>query len=170
MNTLGLVLMAKVLASSPDGFVSEHVLDIRATPAEVYAALTDDVGRWWDAEHSYTGDAHNFSLDAKAGGCFCEDFPNGGSIQHMRVLYADPGKYLRMEGGLGPLQSIPVTGVMDFEFVANGQGTRLTYRYSVHGPVSAGVEGMAEPVDAVQLGQLKRLQAYVEGNSGERGR
>jgi uncharacterized protein YndB with AHSA1/START domain len=170
MNMLGLVLLANITASSPDGFVSEHVLDVRGTPAEVYAALTDDVSRWWDAAHSYTGDAHNFSMDARAGGCFCEDFPNGVSVQHMRVLYADPGRYLRMEGGLGPLQPIPLTGVMDFELMATEQGSRLTFRYSVHGPASAGIEGMAAPVDAVLLGQLKRLQAYVEGDAGTRGR
>ena len=97
---------------------SEHVLDIEAPPAQVYTALTEDVGCWWDADHSYTGDAHNFSMDARAGGCFCEDFPNGGSIEHLRVLYADPGKFLRMQGGLGPLQSMPVSGVMDFEVTA----------------------------------------------------
>jgi len=168
MNALELLLVANVLSSGPDGFVSEHVLDIRATPTEVYSALTEDVGRWWDAAHSYTGDAHNFSMDARAGGCFCEHFPNGGSIEHMRVLYADPGKFLRMQGGLGPLQAMPISGVMDFEFVATEKGTRLTYRYSVHGPISSGLEGMAAPVDAVQLGQLKRLQAWVESEaSGE---
>lgn len=165
MNSIALVLVAKVIASAPDGFVSEHILDVEVPPAEVYKALTEDVSRWWDAEHSYTGDAHNFSLDARAGGCFCEDFPNGGSIEHLRVLYADPGKYLRMQGGLGPLQSMPVSGIMDFEFTATETGTRLTYRYSVHGPVSAELEGLAGPVDAVQLGQLKRLISYVEGRS-----
>ena len=162
MNALTLLLMAQVASASPDGFVSEHVLDVRAKPAEVYTALTEDVSRWWDAAHSYTGDAHNFSMDARAGGCFCEDFPNGGSIEHLRVIYADPGKFLRLAGGLGPLQSMPVSGVMDFELLATEQGTRINYRYSVHGPVSAGLEGIAGPVDAVQLGQLKRLQAYIE--------
>lgn len=167
MGALQLLLVANVLSSGPDGFVSEHLLDIRATPAEVYAALTEDVGRWWDAAHSYTGDAHNFSIDPRAGGCFCEHFPNFGSIEHMRVLYADPAKFLRMQGGLGPLQAMPVSGVMDFEFVSTDKGARLTYRYSVHGPATAGLEGMAAPVDAVQLGQLKRLQAWVEGEAGE---
>lgn len=170
MNSLAVILIAKVMASAPDGFVSEHVLDIKASPAQVYKAMTEDVSRWWDAAHSYTGDAHNFSLDARAGGCFCEDFPNGGGIEHMRVLYADPGKFLRMHGGLGPLQSMPITGVMDFEFTATDSGTRLTYRYSVHGPVSAELEGLAGPVDAVQLGQLKRLINHVEGGPEAAGR
>jgi uncharacterized protein YndB with AHSA1/START domain len=169
VSALAWVLMAKVLSVSPEGFVSEHVLDLTAPPEEVYTALTRDVARWWDAEHSYTGEAHNFSLDARAQGCFCEHFPNGGSIEHMRVLYADPGKHLRMQGGLGPLQSLPVNAVMDFRFEAVGGGTRLTYRYSVSGSGVAELAALAEPVDAVQLGQLKRLQGFVKGEPDARG-
>jgi uncharacterized protein YndB with AHSA1/START domain len=169
MGVLAWVMVAKVLSAAADGFVSEHVFDFPVGPDEVYVALTQDVSRWWDADHSYTGDAQNFSLDARAQGCFCEHFPNGGSIEHMRVLYADPGKFLRMQGGLGPLQGMPVFGVMDFELVAIDKGARLTYRYSVAGPASAELEAMAGPVDAVQGGQLKRLLNYVEGNADPRG-
>lgn len=169
MGALLWVMMARVVSASPDGFVSEHVLDFPVPPDEVYVALTQDVSRWWDAEHSYTGDAQNFSLDARAQGCFCEHFPNGGSVEHMRVLHAEPGHFLRLQGGLGPLQRMPVTGIMDFELTANGSGSRLTYRYAVAGPDSAELEAMAGPVDAVQGGQLKRLLNYVEGHADPRG-
>jgi len=72
-------------------------------------------------------------------------------------------------GATGPLQCMPVFGVMDFELVAIDKGARLTYRYSVAGPASAELEAMASPVDAVQGGQLKRLLNYLEGNADLRG-
>ncbi|MEZ5598308.1 MAG: SRPBCC domain-containing protein [Pseudomonadales bacterium] len=163
MNTLAWVMMARVLTVAPDGFVSEHVIDFKATPDVVYSALTQDVGSWWDATHSYTGEAANFSLDARPQGCFCEHFPDGSGVEHMRVVHARPGELLRMTGGLGPLQAMPVTGVMEFQLEATRKGTRLTYRYTVAGNASAGLDALAAPVDAVQLGQLKRLLNYVEG-------
>ena len=51
-----------------------------------FDALTDDVGRWWNPEHSYSGVAANFSIDARAGGCFCERLKDG-SVAHMTVVF-----------------------------------------------------------------------------------
>jgi hypothetical protein len=39
-------------------------------------------------------------------------FKNQGGVRHMQVVYVDPGKTLRMIGGLGPLQSMAATGSM----------------------------------------------------------
>lgn len=36
----GVVMVAKVLSASADGFVSEHVIDFPVGPDEVYVALT----------------------------------------------------------------------------------------------------------------------------------
>ena len=160
---------ADVSAVSDAGFVSEHTLILAAPPAEAYQALTAQISRWWDARHSYSGKAENFSLDASAGGCFCETLPNGGSVMHMMVVYADPGVLLRMVGGLGPLQGMGVSGSMDFALEPNpasadGSSTLLQYRYVVHGYVPGGMEAFAGAVDQVQLGQLLRLQAYLANN------
>ena len=156
---------AEVVASDTDGFVSEHVLVLQAPPARAYAALTSEIAGWWDPAHSYSGVAANFSLDARAGGCFCEALPDGGSVMHMQVVYAGPGELLRLEGGLGPLQGMGVSGAMSFGLEAMGEGqTRLTYRYVVSGyspDGPDGLAGLAEPVDQVQLGQLQRLAAYL---------
>ena len=58
----------------------------------------------------------NMRIEPKPGGCFCEAVPagrrSGGEIEHMRVIYVAPGSTLRMSGGLGPLQSEAVTGVL----------------------------------------------------------
>jgi len=160
---------AEVTSASAAGFVSEHVLVLPATPEEAYRALTQEISAWWDADHSYSGAAANFSMDAREGGCFCEKLLNGGSVMHMQVVYADPGVLLRLVGGLGPLQGMGVSGSMDFALeslteTSGGKGTLLTYRYVVHGyaPGEAGVGAFAEAVDRVQLGQLLRLQSYLQ--------
>ena len=83
----------------------------------------------------------------------------------MRVVNAQPGKSLTLQGGLGPLQYMGVAGSMLFAMQAAEGGTQLTYRYIVGGFQPGGLAAMAEPVDRVQLGQLKRLQQYLA--SGE---
>lgn len=152
----------EVVARSADGFVSEHELRLAASPGESYRALTEDLHAWWDPAHSYSGDAANFSIDARPGGCFCERLPDGGGVMHMQVVQAVPGRLLRLVGGLGPLQGLGAGGAMDFAFEPDGSGTLLRYRYSVHGFFPAGLEPLATAVDRVQLGQLQRLKTYLE--------
>lgn len=152
---------AEVTAKAPTGFTVVHELRLEATPERAYRALTDEVAAWWDPAHSYTRDAGNFTMDARAGGCFCERLSNGGSVEHMRVVFAAPGERLRLIGGLGPLQGIGASGPMDFELAPNGDATRLTLRYTVSGFAPDGLEAMAEPVDGVLRGQLARLAAYL---------
>lgn len=155
---------AEVTASEDGGFVSEHELLLAAPPERAYEALTAEVSAWWNAAHSYSGQASNFSLDARPGGCFCEALPGGG-VEHLRVVHAAPGKRLNLVGGLGPLQGMGVSGTMSFELVpAKGDQTRLRYRYVVNGYYPGGLKPLAGPVDQVQLGQLQRLQAYLAGD------
>ena len=153
---------AEVVAVAEGGFVSEHELLLGAPPDRVYAALTSEVHAWWDPAHSYSGDAANFYLEPRALGCFCEKLPDDGSIAHMQVAYAQPGKVLRLIGGLGPLQRMGATGTMEFELQRIEGGTLLKYRYSVVGFSPEGMSGLAEPVDRVQLGQLQRLKSYLD--------
>lgn len=160
--SVGSSIHAEVTTVSDQGFTSEHELNIAADPDRVYAALTAEIHLWWDAAHSYSGKAENFYLEARAQGCFCEKLPSGGSVRHMQVVFARPGKLLRLSGGLGPLQAMGVAGSMSFVLIAQGEGTRLMYRYEVGGYTAAGLTALAGPVDQVQLGQLNRLKAYVE--------
>ena len=92
----------------------------------------------------------------RSGGCWCESWA-GGSVEHGRVLMAMPGKLLRVSGGFGPLQALPVAAVMTFTLTptADGKATNLSVRYRVAGPVGA----LGPPVTAV-LGQ--QVEALVE--------
>ncbi|MFT7654734.1 MAG: hypothetical protein ACI9UU_003855 [Candidatus Azotimanducaceae bacterium] len=151
---------AQVTHASEFGFVSEHELILTATPAESYSAFVHEIASWWDANHSYSGQAQAFRIEDKAGGCFCETTGDV-EVQHMRVVNVARGRSLTMVGGLGPLQAMAVQGSMSFNFLPHADGTRLVYEYHVGGYLPGGLAPLAEPVDRVQLSQLKRLQNFL---------
>ena len=154
---------ADVVDSAPSGFTLKVVVDAAAPAARVYRALTEQIGSWWEKSHTWSGNAANLSIDAVPGGCFCEKFPNGGGVRHMTIVYADPGKLLRLSGGLGPLQDLAVTGVMSWKFTEAGGKTTIEVTYKVGGymPGGAGVGTLAAPVDSVVTTQVKRLAQFV---------
>ena len=158
---LGIGASAEVVEVDDGGFVSAHEIEIGAPPGRVFDAMVDEVDQWWDAAHSYAGDAASFSLDAACGLCESLDAESG-IVRHMRVDFWRHGKTLVLSGGLGPLQRLGVAGSMAFDLEATGAGTTIRYRYSVSG---RNVRGWAEAVDRVQLGQLERLKRYVETGS-----
>ena len=148
---------AEVAASSESGFVSHNEALVRASPTEAWAALVQP-GQWWNGEHTYSGDAANLTLSARAGQCFCETVPaTGGEIEHMRVIYVAPGSTLRMTGGLGPLQSEPVTGVLTMTLEPDGEMTRISWDYVVGGYMRTPIAEIAPLVDQVVGEQLLRL-------------
>jgi hypothetical protein len=156
---------AQVQESGPNGFVLKHTATIDAPPAHVYNTLVTDVGKWWDPEHTYSGDASNLSIEARAGGCFCERLERQGSIQHAAVIYAAPGSALRLSGGLGPLQETGVSGSLTFGFVEKDGRTILTMTYAVGGYHPGGLDKIAPLVHSVLSAQLTRLQTFIESGS-----
>lgn len=160
---------AGVLDSRPDGFTSRNTATILAPSAEVYAKLVQEVDRWWSSDHTFSGSAANLRLEARQGGCFCEALPNGGSVRHLTVVHADPGKLLRLNGGLGPLQAEAVTGSLSWALEDAEDGTRVTLVYAVGGYVSGGLDAWAEAVDGVVREQLERLARYIVTGDPERG-
>jgi hypothetical protein len=67
-----------------------------------------------------------------------------------------------MSGGLGPLQEMPVTGVLTLTFAAAPGGTRIELTYVVGGYTKDGLSKLAPLVDSVLAEQVKRLRAFVE--------
>lgn len=151
-----------VVESVPAGFTVRVSVPIAASPDRTYRAVTDAIGAWWDKAHTFSGDARNLSLTAAPGGCFCEKLPGGGGVRHMTVVYADPGKLLRLSGGLGPLQDFAVVGTMTWKFTAAGDGTTVELTYRVGGYVTGGVANLAAPVNTVLTEQVARLKQFVE--------
>ena len=140
-------------------FTIEATAITNASPAEVYRAL-GTVSEWWDPEHTWSGASKNLSLQLQAGGCFCEQLADGGSIQHGRVIYAQPGVMVRLDTPLGPLQEMPVTGILTFNLAPQGAGTRITMTYRVAGGFTMESAKLAPIVDFVMGVQLGRLKSY----------
>src|ERR1700752_2914247 len=93
---------ADVVSASSNGFEIRHTVPLVVKPEIAFRAF-GNLPAWWDPQHTYSGKAANLSLALTPGGCFCERFPDGGGIEHMRVIYVDPGKRILMTGSLGPL-------------------------------------------------------------------
>jgi len=146
---------AGVVTSAPDGFLLRYEGFVGKPPAAMWDALVD-WGGWWPDAHSYSGKAANLDLDAEPDGELEEEW-DGGAVLYGSVLQAQPGKLLRLSANLGPLQALPVSGVLDIALRPEGNGTRVTMTYRVGGPVSAGLQQQALPVDAVLGDGFARL-------------
>jgi uncharacterized protein YndB with AHSA1/START domain len=155
-------LRGEVIESTAAGFLVRNTAAINAPPAKVYATLTDGVGGWWDPAHTFSHNARNLSVDAKPGGCFCERLPDGGGVQHMSVVYASPGKLLRLTGAIGPLQEAALAGTMTWTLLQAGDGTTVELTYTAGGFRAGGFRDIPTVVDGVLRGQLARLKALIE--------
>ena len=95
LGILALVMLSGTPAQSapeitPNGFLVKLEVSVNAPATKVYDTLVGQIGSWWDSQHTYSGDAKNLSIDARPGGCFCEKLPNGGGVEHARVIYIVP--------------------------------------------------------------------------------
>jgi uncharacterized protein YndB with AHSA1/START domain len=147
-------------AVSPSGFLVTHRHEVRGTPQQVYEAI-GRIGRWWNDVHSYSGHASNMSLNLVGGGCFCENW-DGNSVQHAQVIQVRRGALVRLQGGLGPLQPLPVNAILTFAIAAVSDKTQLTVTYNVAGNTDAALDKLAAPVDSVIGEAADRLVAYIE--------
>ena len=151
---------AEVLSSAATGFSLKITGQAPVSPDQAYAQFIK-VADWWDASHSYYGDSNNFSIEPRAGGCFCEKSGDN-EVLHMLVTFVRPGVEVRMVGGLGPLQMMGVHGGMSWTFTQLEDGnTLITQTYNVTGYSEGGLAGLAPIVDAVQTGQHNALLARL---------
>jgi uncharacterized protein YndB with AHSA1/START domain len=158
---------AEVIQTSAGHFVTRDSAVVKAAPKAAWLALIQP-GDWWNKDHSWSGDAKNMSITPQGGGCFCERIPEknaggeiglAGSAQHMTVVMAEPMKVLRMRGGLGPLQSEPVDGVLTITMQPDkaSSGTKIVWEYVVAGHMRYEVAKISKAVDGVMSEQLGRL-------------
>ncbi|MFZ5668354.1 MAG: SRPBCC family protein [Pseudomonadota bacterium] len=151
---------AEVKATWTAGIRVENRVVIAAPPDRVYAAL-GQIGKWWDDEHTYTGDAANMSIALEPGACFCEKFAKGGGVKHGEVVLAWPGRTLRIDGAFGPLQDEGAAGTLTFQLKAVEGGTEVVQTYNAGG-LRPEMVAAALLFDSVIGGQLQRLKSYVE--------
>jgi hypothetical protein len=161
-----------VVGQSAQGFVSRNVVVVAASPAAVWRRLVTP-SAWWSSDHTFSGDAANLSLDPVPNGCFCERLPAEdaapakgakpgarpprGGVVHMRVVYVEHAKALRMVGALGPLQSEAVNATLTVTLKAVDGGTRVMFEYVVGGYMRYPADKIVPAVDAVMANQLISL-------------
>lgn len=168
---------AEVKATSDTGFNVVHITSVAATPDEIWKRLIAPKD-WWNKAHSWSGSSAGFYIDAQANGCFCELFQEKGadgklkttgSVEHMRVIFAQPGKVLRMQGALGPLQSEAVIGTLTvaMEPAKDGKTTKVSFSYVVGGYMRYKVADIAPAVDKVLGEQFKNMVQPFTPAGGE---
>lgn len=167
---------AEVKTVTDTGFNVVHIAEVDADPDVVWKRLIAPKD-YWSKVHSWSGSSAGFYIDAQAGGCFCELFQEKGadgqirttgSVEHMRVIFAQPGKVLRMQGALGPLQSEAVLGTLTvaIEPLKATSGTRLSLSYVVGGYMRYKTADIAPAVDKVLGEQFKALIAPLAPKKG----
>jgi hypothetical protein len=168
-----LAIMAKaahadVLDADHNGFTIRYSTQVDSDRLAVYVAAVQDVGKWWNPDHTMSGNAANMSLQTDMPGCLCETLGQGAGLVHMTVTFANPGVMLRLTGGLGPLGLMGVAGNMTWEFdedEALPDVTTVTLQYAVGGYMNGGLDQVAPAVDGVLVEAVDRLKRYVETGS-----
>ena len=148
---------AEVVSASPNAFHVRQSVQL-VVPQDRAFDTFEQIGTWWDDEHTYSGAASNMRLALQPGGCFCERLPDGGGVEHMRVAYVGPGERLVMTGSLGPLLYEGTSGAMDVRFERIAGGTRVTMDYKVAGFASGNAAELAPLVDQVLGTQMQRYR------------
>lgn len=157
---------ARVLDSSAAGFTVENTAIVPVDAKAAWDGLVKHVDQWWPKDHSWFGKDGKFSIDARAGGCFCE-VAGARQAQHMAIAFVDPAHLLRMVGGLGPLQGMGLSGTMDWTLEPVEGGTRITLHYVAGGYTTTDLARFVPIVDQVQGLQLGGLAGFLsKGKAG----
>jgi uncharacterized protein YndB with AHSA1/START domain len=161
-----LPVRAEVKDASPSGFTIENSAVVPVDASTAWQALVGSVDSWWPKDHTWWGRASRLSIDARAGGCFCE-IAGDRQAQHMQVVFADPQKLLRMIGGLGPFQGMGLSGVLEWRMTPVDGGTRITLWYRAGGYTPEDLSKLAPVADGVQALQLGGLANYLRDRTAK---
>jgi uncharacterized protein YndB with AHSA1/START domain len=156
---------AAITDSSASGFTLENTETVPVDAQTAWQALVDEVGAWWPADHTWWGAEGTLSIEPRAGGCFCER-KGEAEAQHLLVTFVEPGKLLRLTGGLGPLQGMGLHGVLEFRLASGAAGgTSITMLYRAGGYTPDDLSQFAPVVDGVQALQLGGLARHLRAGS-----
>ncbi len=101
------------------------------------------------------------SLVPAVGGCWCETWENAAAV-HGRVIAITPGKMIRYEAPLGPLQGMGVASVLTIQVrPADLGGAEVRVDYVVTGASFQSLDKLAPIVDQVMQGQFQNLIDHV---------
>jgi hypothetical protein len=165
-NKLAIYAAISALACIAGGHAAAEVVGVAANGFEIresaHVAAAPDKVYWWSSDHTFSGSAANLVLDARAGGCWCETLPGGGSAEHLRVVYVAPGKMLRLRGALGPFQALGVDGALTLSVKGAAEGSDISFTYTLGGFAKDGFDELSKAADHVLGAQLERLKNLVD--------
>ena len=151
---------AEIVSSSNDHFKLEMQAKSTLSSKEVWDRLIAP-SEWWHADHTYSGDAKNLTLNLTAGGLWREDWASG-SVAHGRVLLAEPPRLLRLDAPFGPLQELAVESVWTITIAPDEAGSIVKFEFVANGSTQSDLEALAPTVDFVKSEALKNLVALRE--------
>lgn len=169
LSTRAPAARAEIVTRSENGFVVRITGEVTAPPVEAWKTILTPA-QWWQSQHTFSGDAANLTLDPAIGGCFCEVLPRGegapaaqkpGGVQHMRVIYIEPPRALRLSGALGPLQSEALAATMTITIKPTEKGSRILFEYVVGGFMRYKADDIAPAVDRMLTAQLVSLSSKL---------
>ena len=136
----------------------EQTLDFKASPTELFRALTLDIGEWWEAPNT-PADVRDVVFDPTPGGLIKQVTRDGGGTVLFTVQSIQRDRLLVLNGTLGLDNVIVGTVRLELETVRGG-GTRLLLKHWAVG----------ELAPTAQAGFTKgwkgllddKLRAYVE--------
>lgn len=148
---------AEVVARTADSFTLRYEVGAEIDPSDIPGALVD-VGRWWDSDHTYSGDAANITVDLTPGGCWCEKLADGTQFEHARVVSIAPDRIV-FDAPFGPLKGKATKAVLTVTWPPANAGWTPTWEMVVEGP---GLGAMADGVDGVMGAGFQRWLRYLE--------
>jgi hypothetical protein len=151
----GLPAHADVKSAAADGMVLQVKGEVALSRDEAWSRLLNPA-TWWSSAHTYSQNAKNLSIDAVAGGCWCELWDKG-EVEHGRVIYLVRNQAVRFNAPLGPLQGLGVNAVLTFTLVDGSAAgrTAITADMIVVGSSLSGLDKLAPIVDQVLTEQVK---------------
>ena len=150
---------AALVKSTAEGFIAQHTVTIKTDSVMVFETMTSKIGQWWNPEHSFSGDAGNMLIDEQ---CFCERW-DGNLVRHLNTVIWMENSRVVMEGGLGPLKELGLSGTMIWALTANEDATTtLNWKYHVYGYGDTDLDSLATAVDGVLAEQIGRLTEFLE--------
>lgn len=145
--------VAQVVERSPDHFVIRYEIALEAGP-EDFADAVQNIGVWWNPDHTYSGDAANLSIALDPGACLCEALADGSVFEHGAVAEYDPETGVLIDAPLGPLHGRAERSDLSIGWAGN----TLVMSFVVRGP---GLGAFADPVEAVMRDQFGRMTHFI---------
>ncbi|MFC0524214.1 helix-turn-helix domain-containing protein [Pontibacillus salicampi] len=139
-----------------DSFQLEQEFEINSTPAKVYTALTEDIGKWW--AYRLCGEGSTMTLTPEVGGTFIEKGQHGAAALWGTVYFVKDNEEIRLQGLLGMTGA--VNSAYTFKLEPKGNHTVLKLSHHAVGLLDPEWGRMHDEGWKELLGQF--LKDYVE--------